>query len=117
MLWIWAAIALLLDAMKPAIESAICLYASFGSTAPVRIEAIPPIYPVDAIDQEIQGRVLVEFSLRSDGTVETANAIAHEPSDAFDSAALAAVRQWRYCPMEDPPTEPLRTSVVFKLAP
>ncbi len=71
--------------------------------APVDGEAIPlvriqPAFPEQALARGIEGRVLVEFDVSENGTVENARVVAFEPSAVFNEAALRAVRQWRYHP-------------------
>jgi protein TonB len=57
-----------------------------------------PVYPERALRHGEQGRVMLRVSVSADGTpieVELAETSGH-PS--LDTAALAAVRQWRFSP-------------------
>ena len=46
----------------------------------------------------IEGWVVVEFTVGTAGAVREASVVASEPGTVFDSAALNAVRKWRYSP-------------------
>src|SRR3972149_5149931 len=63
-----------------------------------KIEDVPPAYPSDARTNRVQGTVIVEATIDSDGRVKNARIIRSIP--LLDQAALDAVRQWRYKPME-----------------
>ncbi len=62
----------------------------------VRIE---PRYPARALQREIEGWVLLEFSISPAGTVVNAFVVDSEPPRTFDRAALRAVLRWKYKPM------------------
>lgn len=65
--------------------------------APVAKIRIPPIYPSSLVQAGVTGEVLVEFYVKSDGTV--ANAVAIIAPDArFAWAAVAAIEQWIFEP-------------------
>ena len=57
-----------------------------------------PEYPVIALDQGIEGRVLVIFSLTRDGNVTDASIEQTSGNRWLDSAALSAVKKSRYAP-------------------
>jgi TonB family protein len=60
------------------------------------IKTVKPVYPVLAKNSNIQGDVVVGFSIRKDGTIERAHVLRGNP--ILGLAALAAVQQWRYPP-------------------
>ena len=68
--------------------------------APLKIVDVPPVMPAQAIQARIQGVVIVEITVDTDGTVKGARVLRSIP--LLDQAALDAVRQWRYeSPMLD----------------
>ncbi len=54
------------------------------------------IYPGNAIRAELEGEVVVEYSVSQDGSVSGARVVASDPSGVFDAAALRAVQNSRY---------------------
>jgi TonB family protein len=67
-----------------------------------------PEYPAAAQARGIRGYVEVEFTVNPAGSVESPRVVAAEPSNVFDSAALAAVARRRY------PEDPARAPQVLK---
>jgi TonB family protein len=63
-----------------------------------------PAYPEAARARGTRGTVEVEFTVTPTGAVENARVISAQPSNVFDSAALAAVARRRY--PADPEREP-----------
>ncbi len=61
----------------------------------VRIE---PRYPARALQREIEGWVLLEFSISPAGTVIQPFVVDSDPPRTFDRAALRAVSRWKYKP-------------------
>ena len=72
-----------------------------------------PIYPRRALEQEKEGAVRVRIEIAADGTVNDATVIMASPPGWFETAALDAVRRWKY----HPPGRPLVTEALieFKL--
>ena len=62
----------------------------------VKIKDVPPVYPSAARGARVQGTVVIEATIESDGTVESARVLRSIPP--LDQAALEAVRQWRFKP-------------------
>lgn len=60
---------------------------------------VAPTYPIRAARQRIEGWVLMEFTITTEGKVRDPVVIDHEPSSIFDAAATEAVFQWRYVPL------------------
>ena len=54
------------------------------------------MYPPDAQAARIQGVVIIEATIDTDGRVHDAKVLRSIP--ALDDAALAAVRQWEFTP-------------------
>jgi TonB family protein len=63
---------------------------------PKKIQHVDPIYPSEAQASRVQGVVVVEATIGTDGSVTDARILKSIP--ALDQAALDAVMQWRYTP-------------------
>jgi protein TonB len=84
---------------------------------PVKIRHVAPAYPADARAAGVQGIVIIEALIGTDGTVIAAKVLRSVPM--LDDAALEAVRQWRYTPtlLNGEPVEVRMTVTVnFRLA-
>ena len=68
------------------------------STNVIPLVRIPPTYPMRAANRRIQGWVRVEFTITKEGTVKDAVVIASKPSSIFNSAALKAIKRWKFKP-------------------
>lgn len=66
----------------------------------VPIVVVHPVYPFVAMMKEIEGFVLVQFSIRRNGTVTNAIVVESEPRSTFDDAALSAIRKFKFQPRE-----------------
>ncbi|HXG87349.1 MAG TPA: energy transducer TonB [Vicinamibacterales bacterium] len=64
--------------------------------APEKTHDVLPVYPVVAQAARIQGVVLIEAVIGSDGRVQDARVL--RPAPMLEDAALNAVRLWRYSP-------------------
>lgn len=68
-----------------------------GNVEPPRqIRRVDPVYPAIAQSARVQGVVIVEAIIGSDGKVSSARVLRSIP--LLDLAALDAVRQWEYAP-------------------
>jgi protein TonB len=63
---------------------------------PERVAYVAPLYPVIAREARIEGVVIIEATIGTDGRVTNARILRSLPM--LDEAALAAVRQWTYTP-------------------
>jgi periplasmic protein TonB len=64
-----------------------------------KVLARPPLeYPAEAAKNGIKGYVVINILIGKDGSVELAKVLESEPSEVFDTAALNAVRSWRFSP-------------------
>ena len=80
------------------------------------VRKVPPVYPVDAKKQKIQGTVVLDVVIGKDGSPE--NIKVTGGPDALQQSALDAVRQWRWEPylLNGDPIEVLTTiNVVYQL--
>lgn len=70
------------------------------SAEPKRTRFVPPVYPRQALEDEIEGTVRVRITVDTDGRVKSAEIIESTPAGVFDAATLAAVKRWRFKPAE-----------------
>jgi TonB family protein len=63
------------------------------------LRKVDPDYPPRALEQLISGWVEMEFSVARDGSVQNVVITNSEPQRTFDSAALAAMRRYRFSPV------------------
>ena len=59
---------------------------------------IPADYPLSALSREIEGWVLVRFTVTETGSVADPEILRSEPPGVFDRAAKRAVLKWKYQP-------------------
>lgn len=64
--------------------------------APIKIHDVSPAYPPIAKTAKIQGIVILEVIIDTDGTVKDASVL--RSVQLLDQAALDAVRQWKFTP-------------------
>lgn len=65
-----------------------------GVRPPQKVHDVAPVYPAIAIAAHMQGVVIVQATIGTDGQVVDATVLRSIP--LLDQAALEAVRQWRY---------------------
>ena len=93
-----------------------------ANIAPGRVAKLEPLirftprYPEQARLKRIQGKVVVEFAVNADGTVERPRVLSASPRRIFEQAAMAAVKRWRYpARAADAQTVTLREEIEFQL--
>ena len=59
---------------------------------------VPPEYPQRAMAKDIEGYVVLRFVVTETGSVEAPEILHAEPEGYFESAAMRAVRRWKYQP-------------------
>jgi protein TonB len=64
--------------------------------APERIAAAPPVYPPLALTARVEGDVILEAVIGSDGRVRDVRVL--RSVQLLDEAAVEAVKRWRYTP-------------------
>lgn len=87
------------------------------------VEAVPletpsPVYPDPARRAQVQGVVIAEIKIDTQGRVESARAAQSSGSALLDDAAVAAVKSWRYKPATlggKPVSSLRRVRFVFRL--
>jgi len=65
-------------------------------TAPKKLKDVAPTYPPIAQTARVQGVVIIEATIGTDGRVTDAKVLRSVP--LLDQAALDAVKQWQYTP-------------------
>jgi TonB family protein len=70
-----------------------------GVTTPILVREVKPAYTADAMRAKIQGSVLVEGDVQTDGTVTNLKVVRSlDPTFGLDQEAIKAARQWRFQP-------------------
>lgn len=65
---------------------------------PQAVQNPPPVYPPELLAARIEGRVVLRVLVRTDGSVGDAAVHVSSGRQAFDAAALATIRRWRFTP-------------------
>jgi len=89
-----------------------------GITRPQKIVHVDPIYPEKAKADRIEGMVIVETVIATDGTVKDIEVI-RSAHPLLDAAAIEAVSQWAFTPtlLNGEPVElVMSVNVTFALA-
>jgi protein TonB len=68
-----------------------------GITRPQKIVNVDPVYPEKAKADRIEGMVILEAVIATDGTVKDLEVI-RSAHPLLDAAAVEAVRQWEFTP-------------------
>lgn len=90
-------------APTPAAAAASPAPAEPASWEPKLLERVEPDFPREAIRSGISGKVVVEFDIRGDGSVEpdSLKFLQSSPPRVFDSEVRRAVLRWRFSPAAD----------------
>jgi TonB family protein len=64
---------------------------------PLKIKNVAPVYPPSAIQSHIEGVVILDVTIGTDGKVKDTKTI-RSANILLESAAIAAVRAWEYKP-------------------
>ena len=67
----------------------------------VKKEAMPtyrvePKYPLKAVEEEIEGAVVLKFDINGEGEVKNVEVMDGVPAYVFDRVAITALKQWKY---------------------
>ncbi len=76
---------------------------------------VQPKYPEIAAERDMEGWVLVRFSIAKDGSVAAPVVVKSEPTRIFDKAALDAIVKWKYRPMMHGGQVVVREGVTVKI--
>jgi protein TonB len=63
---------------------------------PIKVKNVPPVYPALARQSRIEGVVIIDATIGTDGKVKDTKVIRSIP--ALDTAAVSAVRAWEFKP-------------------
>ena len=66
---------------------------------PALLQRVEPEYPSAAVEARVQGIVILETVVGEDGRVIEVRVL-RSAGEVLDRAAIAAIRQWRYAPLE-----------------
>ena len=83
------------------------------SGAPDVVSGPQPVYPRDALRDGVAGEVTVAFTINADGSVSGASVVSSNPRRVFDSAALEAIRKWKF----EAPGEAVQSRKTFAFNP
>jgi protein TonB len=83
-------------------------------TSPQLLSQVRPTYTVDAVHQRIQGSVVLELVVTSEGAPSEIRVVQSLDPAGLDKEAIKAVRQWRFTPgrLADTPVNVLVTVVL-----
>lgn len=62
------------------------------------LETMVPVYPRNALQREIEGEVIVRFTIAADGRVQEPQILYAQPQRVFEKSVLTALHEWRYKP-------------------
>nr|WP_305119208.1 M56 family metallopeptidase [Tahibacter harae] len=65
---------------------------------PIAAHAVQPAYPERALLRGVEGTVRLSYSLDEDGRVTDVRVEQHAPESLFDTAAVTALKKWRFVP-------------------
>ena len=77
------------------------------------VRKVKPVYPREAEDQHIQGRVKVRLSVDLEGNVTDVQVLSADPAGVFEESVLTAVRQYKF--KKDGTTYQADQEIVFKI--
>ncbi len=83
-------------------------------TEPNPVSKVPPVYPVGAKEDKVQGTVILDVVIDERGNVVEASAL-QDPDARLTQAAIEAVRQWKFQPALDGAGKPIKVhaSITF----
>ncbi|WP_036170301.1 energy transducer TonB, partial [Noviluteimonas dokdonensis] len=92
-------------AAQPAQSSAQTASAPASGGGGLRALSTPaPRYPAEAARRNQSGEVRMEITVGTDGSVTAARVVDANPPRVFDREALAAVKRWKFAPIDAPVT-------------
>lgn len=62
------------------------------------VKRVPPIYPEKAVQNELEGFVVLSFDITETGTTDNVKVVESQPAGVFDKSAKVALKQWEYKP-------------------
>ena len=82
--------------------------------APKILKQVAPRYPRAAQRRKIEGKVVLNVTIKADGTVEDVEVEEADPPKVFDKAAIKAVEKWKFDPREED-LQDVKIPMMFKL--
>ncbi len=82
----------------PGIDQSKSLFESNMDRRATPIVRIPPQYPQGPLAKNIEGWVLVEFTITKAGTVTNIQIVDADPKKIFNRATIRAMKRWKYQP-------------------
>lgn len=84
-----------------------------GDAEPLLKKRKNPFYPHRALDNNIEGWVLSQFTIDKKGRVRNIEILGESPPDAFSASARSALKKWRFEPVviDGKPTEVQDTQI------
>lgn len=79
----------------------LALASSAVRAEPNPIKRVEPAYPAEAARAGTTGFVEVEYTVDATGKVASVSVINAKPARTFESAAVKAVKQWKFAPGSD----------------
>ncbi|MCY4095246.1 MAG: energy transducer TonB [Gammaproteobacteria bacterium] len=78
------------------------LLISCGTTVvpPILLESGRMVYPPESRDANVEGSVLVAYTVNEDGEVSNVRVLSSTPEGVFDEAAIDFVRTWLFQPQK-----------------
>lgn len=64
----------------------------------LRVVQVPPVYPPQAAENNLEGWCIVEFDVSKIGRTENQRIFECEPEGIFEEASINAVKQFLYMP-------------------
>lgn len=62
---------------------------------------VEPVYPKQAFADKLNGSVIMSFTINLDGSISAIVVLESTPAGVFDSASVAALKQWQYAPVKE----------------
>ncbi len=81
---------------------------------PRAIRKVMPVYPHQAKQDKINGKVILRFIVNKQGNVEKAKVVFSKPKGVFEDKALEAIRKWKFKPGQYK-DRPVRTWVMLPI--
>ncbi|MEO6401671.1 MAG: energy transducer TonB [Vicinamibacteria bacterium] len=72
------------------------LFASVLDATPKKIKNVHPVYPLAAKEAHVQGAVMLEYVVRSDGAVDRVRVVSGP--ELLRDAAMTSIKEWKYQP-------------------
>ena len=89
-------------------------------SAPPALRTPPPRYPAAAVEQKIEGMVILVIDIGAQGKPVAIEVERSEPAGVFDQAAIDAAWQWKFNPeikAGEPVASRIRVPISFEIPP